>query len=285
MACKIIVNTDSGNGACLNVNSLISQLGLSECDVTRISRNSDWSADGYDTVVVCGGDGTLHCALEKCRDKQLIYAPCGTLNEAAQNGEINSVGCVNGTPFTYVAACGSFTEIGYAAPDKSKKRWHALAYLPQVIRSYKCHDIPARLNIDGKQTDGNYTLLMVIKSDRCFGFDFNRCYRKRRGMYLLAVRSAGKDCLLNRAKIFFPLFRVFFMGVNAPAQKDKWLLVPFDKLEITLKTPQNFCLDGEKRVLAGKLTFCEQTLSKSINVVKPPLNNRKRRKNKPLAHQ
>lgn len=276
MACKIVVNRDSGNCARLDLDSLKCMLGCKDAHIEDISKDTDWSAEGYDTVVVCGGDGTLHYAIDKCPSKQIIYAPCGTLNEAsATDCPITAVGRVNGESFSYVCACGSFTEIGYAAQNKHKQIWKALAYLPQIVRQYRCHDIAASLDVDGKRIEDKFTLLMVLKSHRCFGFNFNPSYKKDKRLYLLAIKSAGKDCLKNRAKIFFPFFRVFFCGISHPMSQKQWFLTPFDKLTVTLEGKQDFCLDGEKRTLDGVLEITQQALEKEIFIVKPPFYRRK----------
>ena len=119
---------------------------------------------------------------------------------------------------------------------------------------------------------------MALKSNRCFGFKFNKSYDKNKGLYLLAIRSQGKDNLINRFKMFAPFFRVFFCGVKKPQKHDGWMLVPFEKLTITLKSPQDFCLDGEKRVLSGDLCLSTHTLTNEISVVKPPFLPRKQLK-------
>lgn len=275
MNCKVIVNADSGNYNRLDLDKLLGKLGCVNTDVELIDSRSDWSAEGYDTLIVCGGDGTLHNALEKCPDKKIVYAPCGTLNEAAKTcSAITSVGKVNDEVFSYVCAAGSFTEIGYSANNKHKKRFKALAYLPEVLKTYRSREINATLNVDGQEFTGNYTLLMVLKSSRCFGFNFNKSYSKNKGLYLVAIKSKGKDNLLNRFRMFAPFFSVFFCGVNAPKTTDEFTVVPFKELTINLNEPQSFCLDGEKRVLTGELHFCEQQLGKEIAVVKTPFKRR-----------
>ena len=277
MACKVIVNRDSGNAMRLDLDKLLCSLGCVDAEVETIDSATDWSADGYDTVVVCGGDGTLHNAIEKCADKQIIYAPCGTLNETSlTDNVVATVGVVNETLFSYVCAAGSFTEIGYSANTKSKKLFKGVAYLPQVLKHYKCHKIHAQLNIDGKLCEDDYTLLMVLKSHRCFGFNFNRCYLQNKGLYLLAIKSPGKDNLVNRTKMFFPFFRVFFCGVQQPCETEQFALLPFDNLTIDLQEPQDFCVDGEKRTFSTHLEFRQQTLNKQIPIVKTPFCKRKK---------
>lgn len=284
MACKVIVNADSGNYARLDVDKLLQKLGCVDTEVETIDSGKDWSADGYDTLIVCGGDGTLHNAIEKCSDKKIVYVPCGTLNETAHtDNPITSVGKINDRYFSYVTATGSFTEIGFLAKNDRKKKWKALAYLPQVIRSYHSKQIKAELNVDGERINGEFTLIMVLKSHRCFGFSFNKSYKKHKGLYLIAIRSFGSDSVKNRVKMFAPFFRVFFVGVSKPQIKRNWMLVPFEKLTVTLDEPQDFCLDGEKRRLAGELRFSAQVLEREIDVVKTPYIRRTRANRPPCS--
>lgn len=268
MKCKVVINKDSGNCRRLDVKSLLQQLGLT-AEIQEIDCNSSWNADGFDTVVVCGGDGTLNHALSQCGDKKLVYVPCGTLNETAGSTTVmDNVCTVNGTPFSYVCAAGSFTQIGYTATDKSKQRWKAFAYLPQVVKNYRCCEIDASINLDGKIFDDTYTLLMVLKSHRCFGFSFNKDFKNTGKPYLLCVKSVGKDGFFNRIKMFFPFFRIFFCGIK-PAVTDRWMLMPFDELTVKLQQKQTFCMDGEKRELQGDLKFCTQKLKYPVRVVFP----------------
>lgn len=274
MNCKLVINKDSGNFAKLDVDGLLRMLGC-HATVEIIDSKSNWNSDGFDTVIVCGGDGTLHNALGKCKNKKIVYAPCGTLNEAAlTSNRLTSLGKVNDELFSYVCATGSFTEIGYRAKNDRKKHWKSLAYLPQIFKCYRCHSIAAKLNVDGRKTEGDFTLLMVLKSYRCFGFPFNKDFKKTQKNYLLAVKTPGKDNLKNRIKMFFPFFRIFFVGAQ-PQTKNNWMLVPFDNLTIDLEEPQDFCFDGEKRTLSGRLNFSQVPLPSPIEVVKTPVARRK----------
>ncbi len=274
MKCKLVVNRESGNYDKLDVDTLLQQLNC-DAEVEIIDSKSDWSSEGFDTVIVCGGDGTLHNALSKCCGKKLFYVPCGTLNESAYlEKQICKLCQVNGQPFSYVCATGSFTEIGYTAKNAHKQRWKNLAYLPQVLKYYRCHEISAKINIDGKHFEDNYTLLMVLKSHRCFGFNFNKDYKTTKKSYLVAIKSAGKNNFANKFKMFFPFFRIFFCGAKTTIANN-WMLLPFDKLTITLKQPQTFCIDGEKCLLCGELEFNTQTVEPPIEVVKIPLQRLK----------
>lgn len=69
------------------------------------------------------------------------------------------------------------------------------------------------------------------------------------------------------------------MGVKKPQVNKMWSLVPFNELTLTLKEPQTFCVDGEKRVFGGKLTLSAYSLDKEITVVKTPFTARKQKSN------
>ena len=217
MNCKIIVNVESGNCKRANVDKIKRQVPADSYDVQYVK--GDWQAEGFDCVVACGGDGTLSAALNRCRGQKLFYLPCGTLNECASQRTIDSACLVNGRYFSYVCATGSFTEIGYAAKTEDKRRWKGLAYLPQAAKHYRCHDIPAAMCADGKSFCGRYTLIMILKSKRCFRFNFNKGYDKLPKSYLLAVKSVGKDCLKNRIKLFSPFSEYFFAAQSPPYTK------------------------------------------------------------------
>lgn len=277
MNCKVIVNGESGNCKRLDLCALLNMLQCPTAEVQYIDKHTNWTCDDNDTLIVCGGDGTLKNALAKCKGRNLIFAPCGTLNESKFFGkQIDYIGSVNNELFGYVCATGTFTEIGYLAENKHKQRFKALAYLPLVLKTYKCHQIDAQIDLDGRNLDGKYTLVMAIKSKRCFGFYFNRAYDKRKGLYLLCVRSVGKDTLWNKIKLFWQFFRIFFLGIDKPMETKRFFLLPFDNAYVTLKTPQDFCMDGEKRTLQGKLHFCKQSVNPPIQIVKTPFLKRKR---------
>lgn len=276
MKCKIIVNRDSGNCDKLNTEALLDKIGRDSV-VEIIDASSDWNADNFDTVVVCGGDGTLCNALDKCRGKRLVYCPCGTFNETAHTEKrLSSVCRVNDIPFSYVCAAGSFTEIGYTTKTSDKQRLKIFAYLKQAIRSYRCHEICATIDVDERLFCGTYTLLMVLKSHRCFGLPFNRDFKRTGKTYLLAIKSFGDNTLLNKIRMFFPFFRVFFCGTNPKVTKN-WLILPFDNLSIRLESPQYFCVDGEKRLLGNTLRFSTAEANPPIEILKPPLLRKKRK--------
>jgi diacylglycerol kinase family enzyme len=221
-------------------------------------------AEGFSAVAILGGDGTLNSVLNKIRgiDVKVFYLPYGTLNEkshtldgADPNGEI-LVGTVGGQVFTYVAACGTFTPIGYTAKVERKKKLKSFAYLLEVLKEYKVHSIHAKLSIDGELHEDNYTLIMVLKSPRCFKFHFNHLYNSINPTgHVLLIRSPGKNNFWNKIRIFFPFFRAFFIGFRREVNRKNLLFKEFNKVRLHLNAPVDFDVDGEKKTLEGDNTF------------------------------
>ena len=119
----------------------------------------------YDRIVVAGGDGMLHEALNAVmrleRQVDLAYIPSGTANDFAISNRIPrsvdkavqvavednrrtiDIGSFNGEYFSYVAAFGAVTDIPYTTDQSAKNAFGYLAYLvnaakymnPQILLS------------------------------------------------------------------------------------------------------------------------------------------------------
>lgn len=264
--CVIIVNKMSGNSSHADENKLTAVFGK-DYDVKVIRMNKStvlYDLSEYDRVVVCGGDGTLHNAIN-CKFKKKvdwIYCPYGTLNELATgngNGQeyvLRDVGTANDRKFAYVCACGIFTPLGYVVKDKYKKRFKALAYLSKVVSQYKVHRIDAEITADGKTQNGQYTLIMLIDSPKCFGFRFNKMFRLDDGkLHMLTIKSPKHNGFFGGFKLFFPLFRTFFIGFKKEYHSKN---IDFSEVtEVTLKLQKetDFCMDGEKVPLNGDINL------------------------------
>lgn len=265
--CLLIINQSCGNYEKFtreNVEEILDgEYSVEEVDIdddyrTRIQE------EGVGAVAILGGDGTLNSVLNKIKglDVKVFYLPYGTLNEkshtldgADPNGEI-LVGTVGGQVFTYVAACGTFTPIGYTAEVERKKKLKSVAYLLEVLKEYKVHNIHARLSLDGRIVEGDFTLIMILKSPRCFKFHFNHLYKPSKSTgHILLIKSPGKDNFWNRIRIFFPFFRAFFIGFRHEMNRKKMLFKEFSKVKMHLDTPTDFDVDGEKKTLQGDNNF------------------------------
>jgi len=273
--CKLIINKLSGNSckvASLEEIDTILREKYQEIDTKFIDSDHDIKmseeVDGYDALAVCGGDGTLNSAINAISKKnmELVYIPCGTLNDAARslrlakklskdNRRIRRVdmGQIGDTMFAYVLAGGIFTPIGYRTKNEHKKRFKALAYLSKIFKEYKIHRIRAKITLtEGRILDDEYTLIMVINSRRCFGFRFNKLYRHNDGRaQLLLIKAPSSDGFWGKVKVFFPLFRAFFMGFRSDYDKENLKFLTIDQAFLELADQTEFTVDGEKIELDG----------------------------------
>ncbi len=244
-------------------------------DTLYVTENTIIPQLSQNKVVVCGGDGTLNSILNTptSHETEIFYIPYGTLNELSSGDkedefDVYEIGEVNGKRFSYVMACGIFTPLGYVVDEKKKKRFKKLAYISEVINEYKVHRVKAVMSIDNKEYRGEYSLIMAIDSPCCFGFKFNKAYKFDDGlMHLLTIKAPKNNGFWGKVKLFFPLFRAFFIGFKKEYSSKNMLFTPFKHLEMDIDKT-TFDLDGERVVLDGKLEISVHKLSSPIKVIK-----------------
>lgn len=256
--CLIVINELSGQSKNIDEQKLLNLYSMDyEVTLERIKTSEDdWSPDGYDVVVVCGGDGTFNRTINKIKDPSIdiIYYSFGTFNECAKTkGKVNEnlikldeFAMANKRLIGYVAATGSFTPLGYIVPPDQKKKFGIFAYIKKVIGQYKVYNIPATIKFNDFEISNNYTLIMVIDSKRCFGFKFNKLYKPNDGqVHVLLIRSPGKNSFINKVKIFFPLFKAFFIGLRKEINKKNIVFKSAKSLHIKLTEETPFDVDGD----------------------------------------
>ncbi|MFA6755271.1 MAG: diacylglycerol kinase family protein [Bacilli bacterium] len=281
--CLIIINELSGSIKRMNLEEIKSVFCFNyEPEVLKLySKKQKYSPNGFDRVVICGGDGTFSKYFNNakdCRDpnREIIYIPFGTLNEKAKGNKslaklepvlLNNLGSIADYYFSYVAATGSFTPLGYVVNDKKKKKRKVFSYISKVLKEYKVHHVDATIssisntNIYIKDT---FAIVMILKSKECFGLKFNHLYREdNETLYLLTIKAPKHKNVWGKIKLFFPLFRAFFIGFNKEYRSKYINFIPFkEQLNINLKKDEPFCVDGEL-VNINK----ENNLIENINVV------------------
>ena len=281
--CLIIINKNAGTSKKISFEKVEKCLGNEfKYEHRTIPGANVDDAYKFDAVAVCGGDGTLGSILKVVCDKpiDLYYFPVGTLNDKAKaqryekhksacpscDGQVNLKPVVYGKcekvltsdnytttdcdkdVFAYVFAAGSFTPIGYTSDVKSKKKFGVLAYVSQVLKEYKPHRIKAQI-VNGKRTyEGEFTLVMFLKSPRCFGFHFNRAFdQDSTSGHLLAIRSPKSSGIIGYIQMFFPFFKAFFIGMKKEKSHGNIIFEKVYSTKITLKKDIDFCKDGEKQ--------------------------------------
>ncbi|MBQ9511510.1 MAG: diacylglycerol kinase family lipid kinase [Clostridia bacterium] len=201
----LIVNPNSGDGIAQNwVYDMIDILSKryetisvyfskSQGDIIRyVSAN----AKGYDAIVCCGGDGTMHETLNgllACGEKIPVgYIPTGTTNDFAVSHGIprNIKAAINlltdATPhaydagmfagnkaFTYVAAFGAFIDVTYKTPQRDKANFGYLAYIAEGAK--RLPDLkPYSLVVEteDRTVTGDFIVGMVTNTRSVGGMDF-----------------------------------------------------------------------------------------------------------------
>ncbi len=291
--CLIIINNIAGKSKRISFEKVEKCLGPDFC-YTHFSlpEDGEYSLDGFDAVAVCGGDGTLGALLDKAclRDIEVFYFPAGTLNDRAKSkryehakSDISARGAGehSGTPvvlgkfrgartsaaptedesdkkvFSYVLAAGSFTPIGYEANIGLKKKLGVLAYILQILKEYRVHHIPAVIDCGDKRYEGDFTLIMALKSPRCFGFRFNRDFDpESESGHLVAIRSPKHGGLLGLIAMFFPFFRVFFIGLKKERDGNV-IFKRINSCKILHGEETAYCRDGDRYdAQKGELEIC-----------------------------
>lgn len=295
--CLILINQNAGSSRkisfakvekCLGDSYVYTEITLPCIDIPQY--------DYYDTIAICGGDGTLSNIMKDVHEKDIdvYYFPVGTLNDKAKAnkhkhhddnlkklviGKISSdksqellksdnnntlknhieKSNAKDDIFTYVFACGSFTPIGYCSNVRTKKKLGILAYVANIIREYKPYKIHAKIDMDKKQIEDDFTLIMLLKSPRCFGFNFNKDFdAKSESGHIIAIRSPKRKNALGYIEMFFPFFRVFFVGLKKQPRSKSIIFESISDIKIKLKENTTFCRDGEKHLLekgAYKINF------------------------------
>lgn len=186
----LIANPSSGTGKIktqlFNVVNILSKnyrvtVHITTCrgDATRQTATLD---DSFDTIVVCGGDGTLNeviTGLMKNKNEyKLGYIPSGTLNEWSSGLKISrdmkkaaldilndnviplDIGRFGNNYFSYTASFGAFTEASYSAPQDVKNVLGKLAYFFEGVKTLdSIRPIHLKITCDQK----------VIEDDFVFG--------------------------------------------------------------------------------------------------------------------
>lgn len=153
----------------------------------------------YDRLVVCGGDGMMHEAINgwmRADDMPLLgYIPSGTVNDFANTYEIPKtlldaaaiscgsnwmsldVGTFNGEYFSYVAAFGIGTSVSYRTPQRKKKRLGTLAYVLEALSTVdfahwenNCETM--KITWKDGECEGDFLYGMVSNSKYVAGTDF-----------------------------------------------------------------------------------------------------------------
>ncbi|MBE6728978.1 MAG: diacylglycerol kinase family lipid kinase [Ruminococcaceae bacterium] len=191
----LIVNPASGTGKIktqlFHVVNILSQQYEVTVYITRKRGDATVYAEtldsSFDTIVVCGGDGTLNevvTGLIKNKNSyRLGYIPSGTLNEWSSGLKISrdmkkaaldvlfnntiplDLGKFNDNYFTYTASFGAFTEASYSAPQDIKNLLGKLAYFFEGIKTLESiRPIPLKITCGDRVIEDNFVFGTISNS-------------------------------------------------------------------------------------------------------------------------
>lgn len=284
MKCLLIVNTQSGNSrSAPEEGALLCALKKEFSEVQTLHLTRGVCCDvkskvrGFDALVVCGGDGTLSSVLNAIGTLEIPirYYPSGTVNDAARSAKALGGGtacaqtfhplCFGSRLFSYVAATGTFTSIGWLPSEKLKKTFGRLAYLIYAVKEYKVHNLEAQIDIDGKRFSGTYTLIMAMRSKYVFALPVNRTFSAgdTSPKYLLIKSPRGPFGLIT---LFFLFFRSFIVGFRAPYHSKRIDFDSFKTLSISLYAPCDFCIDGEREPCVKTATIGVSPTKRCVSI-------------------
>ena len=267
----IIYNPNSGkkdkNYLCAKYKELLMKYGYNVSIVqtkypnhaTTVIKN----APHFDIVFSLGGDGTLNEVIAGNMEREdklnICPLPLGTCNDVATmlgygkdpienlekaiSGELHDldIGTINNTPFIYVVGMGKFMNIPYEADSIEKKKMGYFSYLKMGVKELinKIKKYKAKIKIDGKELNGNYSMIMVSNSNHIAGVDnFHKDVKLDDGQFeiLLCKSSDIVDMSIN--------FMRYFMGLeteNIISLKGHDIDIEMDEI-----SEKNWCIDGEE---------------------------------------
>lgn len=224
----------------------------------------------YHSIIICGGDGSLHEAVNGLLDVKtstciLGIIPSGTVNDYARtlglsksldvcldaiiegNYEYTDLMLNNGELGIYVCGFGAFTSSSYETNQKDKKIIGKIAYVLNGIKQiFTVKNIPVEITIDDEKLEKNVGLVLAYNSKSVAGMPID----------LLADITDGKlDVVIFYDKpgkkrvsfgSFIKMVKMFFCGVESIKNGKHVLVRSIENIKITAKEPLKINMDGER---------------------------------------
>jgi diacylglycerol kinase (ATP) len=234
-----------------------------------------------DLVVVGGGDGALHLAVQGLVETGLPLGvlPMGTANNLARTlgipadpvtacdiiarGHRRSIdlGWVNGRYFFTTASIGLSVRITEELSADAKRRWGPFAYVLTAIRvARRTRPFHARIKWPGGERDSR-TVQVVVGNGRYYG----------------NALPVAEDAAIDDARLDLYSLEVshwWRLLAIAPAlrhgrhgEKDQVEALRATEFEITTRTPRSIALDGE---LGGETPALFRVVPRALDVFAPP---------------
>lgn len=239
--------------------------------------------EGFDYLVVCGGDGTVNEVVNglarKDRRPPLGIIPAGTTNDLARalgiptqieeaaltvarrfaiQFDLGQIG--EDRYFVNIAACGKLTEITYDVPSKMKTMLGYLAYYMKGLELLpRLRPIHLHVESDARRFDGKVMLCLITNSRHVAGF---------RDVAPSALVNDGLfDVILVKRTNIGELIRLVSAALRGEHLEDE-RVVYFQASELHLSSKERVDLniDGE---YGGKLPHSIRIKSSHLSVIVP----------------
>ncbi len=222
---------------------------------------------GYDYLVVCGGDGTMHKIVNIMMKTKEInfptigYIPTGTMNDCMKGYGITSfnkalkiimkkhceyinLGKCNNDYFLYLFASGAYSDISYLASRKYKKNLGKLSYYFLAIKEiFKKRMFNFYLDNNKYQSP----FIMILNGSHVGGLKINKGFRNNKLL----------NCYITAKGVFNGLLHYFFDKKN--------IVLKSETIKISQETKQ-YCLDGE--MYKGQDFAMSKAVSKAKFIIK-----------------
>ncbi|MGM9969055.1 MAG: diacylglycerol/lipid kinase family protein [Anaeroplasma sp.] len=254
------------------------------CGAGSISDFIIVNGSNYDMIIVAGGDGTIHEAINgimKLANKPaLSFIPAGTCNDAAKTLGFSKklkksiqiirankttkldVSFINNSYFLYGLAAGSLSEISYKAPQKSKILFGKFAYYLYIFKALKdANPISINIKADDVEYCGDYSLFLATNSRYLAGFPLKR---KKEDNLCLNDGKLRIILISNKAKLInLVLFARFLIFGQYDTKDIK--VIDASKIEITSINSIAYNTDGEFNSNEKKIEV--EVIHNAINII------------------
>lgn len=257
-------------------------------DVLQIKENENASdivekgAASYQTLIIAGGDGTLHSVIsglmkiEKDKRPAILLLPFGTANDYAKmlglkkrfketlpllsspNTRLVDIHQINDEYFAYAAAWGKFSNVSYNYFKEKTKPLGKITYLFKafidIFNSYACN---VKIAANKKVINKKALLIIIRKGDRLGGFKMSRIpsfTHLNDGQISVTIFTRNNFLSWNKV-IFFLLFKGYTFKSD--------ITLTSSEVNVALASSKRWNIDGERgpegdvniKVLPGEIRF------------------------------
>lgn len=284
MKCLIAYNKNSGKGKVIKwVGHIVERLKTKYKTIdifeskfkNDIKNHLSYYGFNYDCVVIMGGDGTLHEAINglmgNIKRPIIGYIPFGTCNDFGRSynlkkdvikcinviltGKTKSIDIfkINSDYFCYGMAIGNLTNISYDTNQKNKKIFGRLAYYFYVLKdmfsdnSFKCN-----LLLNEEKSIKNCFCLIGIKTKYLASFKIKKDNEK------------FKIFIVNKTNKLIGLFDLLMLFIIGEKYKHNIDYFESQTINIISDNPLRCNVDGEALPLMKEIKI--EKISRAINM-------------------